>query len=127
MDPAFKQKLQVSADSQGTSSRSLAISVERYDEICKHLLHPESKVDPHFKAWVKQRQFQLTDLPGLGLKQVLAIPNTKTDKVSPLLLIKMLVAYVKCKYRKYAMNGTSVDQVVGKSSVIKQHAVILDL
>ena len=84
MDPAFRQKLQVLADEQGSSSKSPAISADRYEDICKHLLHPEIKVDPHFKAWVKQRKFQLMDLPGLGLKQVLAIPNSKNDKVSPL-------------------------------------------
>jgi len=32
-----------------------------------HLLHPEEKVDSHFKFWIKGRRFQLVDQQQLHL------------------------------------------------------------
>ena len=49
--------------------------------IVHHLSSPQDKVDPHFKHWVKSRNFELADLPGLGLFKVLVIPNEGNNKV----------------------------------------------
>ncbi|XP_029953862.1 zinc finger protein 837-like isoform X2 [Salarias fasciatus] len=79
-DPAFRQRLQDLADEFGASPRSSLISEEKYNSIIQHLQHPHDKVDPHFKHWVKKRRFQLMDLPGLGLGQVLVLPNDNKNK-----------------------------------------------
>ncbi|CAN9508806.1 unnamed protein product [Ophioblennius macclurei] len=79
-DSAFRQHLQVLADEFGASPRSSLISEEKYNAIIQHLQHPHEKVDPHFKHWVKKRKFQLMDLPGLGLGQVLVLPNDNKNK-----------------------------------------------
>jgi len=82
MDPLFKEHLLEVAEQQGRSSKSLAISESRYNQIVNHLSNPSEKVDSHFKSWVKGRKFQLLDLLGTGLKQVLVIPNDKANKAN---------------------------------------------
>lgn len=80
MDVEFRVRMQRVGDSQAASPKSPVISQERYEAICHHLQHPQDKVTPHFRHWVKTRQFQLVDLPGLEGQQ-LVIPSYK-DKVS---------------------------------------------
>ena len=60
---------------QATSSKSSVITEERCNAIRTHLLDRSAKVDPHFRHWVKTRNFQIVDLPGLGMHEVLVIPN----------------------------------------------------
>lgn len=40
---------------------------KRYDEIVKHLLRLEDKVDPRFRSYVKKCHHQLLDHPSFGL------------------------------------------------------------
>lgn len=68
------------AELQGKSPKSLVMSLAKYEAIIHHLQHPEFKVEPHFKHWVKTRRFQLLDLPEEDEKQVLVIPKDKMDK-----------------------------------------------
>ena len=81
MNPDWKDRLQKLADTQAASGKSVVVSEEKCHAIIHHLLNPDEKIDPHFKHWIKHREFQVTDMPGLGLKQVLTIPNTD-EKVS---------------------------------------------
>ena len=81
MDPSFRKSMQQLADSQAECPKSSVLSQEKFEAITLHLLHPQDKVDPHFKHWVKKRQFQLADLPGLGLFQVLVLPKNEKSKV----------------------------------------------
>ena len=62
--------------------KSPVISKEKYDQIVNHLKQPTVKVDSHFKAWVKKRQYQLLDVPGLGLQDALQLPNSKAKGTS---------------------------------------------
>ena len=80
MDSLFKERLLEVAEQQGRSSKSPAISESCYNQIVNHLSKPSEKVDSHFKSRVEGRKFQLLDLPRLGLKQVLIIPNDKANK-----------------------------------------------
>ena len=75
MNDNFRQRMKEIADNQAASPKSPAISQARYNAIRDHLLDSSKKVDPHFKHWVKTRKFEIVDLPGLGLQQVLVIPN----------------------------------------------------
>ena len=59
------------------SKTSPVITAEKYNEIVEHFKAPNNKVDPHFKAWVKNRNFQLMSLPGLGIESSLVVPNKK--------------------------------------------------
>lgn len=70
------------AEIQGKSPKSLVMSLAKYEAIIHHLQHPEFKVEPHFKHWVKTRRFQLLDIPEEDERQVLVIPKDKLDKVS---------------------------------------------
>ena len=81
MDPLFKERMTAIATAKGASTKSCALSQEKFDAIVHHLSSPQDKVDPHFKHWVKSRNFQLADLPGLGLFKVLVIPNEGNNKV----------------------------------------------
>ncbi|XP_029974800.1 uncharacterized protein LOC115408288 isoform X2 [Salarias fasciatus] len=88
-DPAFRH-LQDLADKLGASPRSSLMSEEKYNSIIQHLRRPQEKIDPQFKHWVKKRKFQIMDLPGLGLSQVLVLPNdnkNKNDSDSPYLCV----------------------------------------
>ena len=57
------------------SKRSAFISTEKYGKIVNHLKCPEIVVDSNFRHWVKKKQYYLLDLPAIGLKDVLFIPN----------------------------------------------------
>ena len=81
MDPLFKERMTAIATAKGASTKSCVLSPERFDAIVHYLSSPQDKVDPHFKHWVKSRNFQLADLPGLGLFKVLVIPNEGNNKV----------------------------------------------
>ena len=69
------------AEVQGKSPKSLVMSLAKYEAIIHHLQHPDFKVEPHFKHWVKTRRFQLLDLPEENERQVLVISKDKTNKV----------------------------------------------
>ncbi len=58
-----------------SSKKSPVLTDERVDAVTRHLREPADKVDPHFRHWVKSKNFQLVDLPGLGLKEVLVAPR----------------------------------------------------
>ena len=60
-----------------SSKTSPVITAKKYNEIVAHLKAPNDKVDPHFKSWVKNRNFQLMSLPGLGIESSLFVPNKK--------------------------------------------------
>ncbi|KAL5499548.1 hypothetical protein EMCRGX_G010983 [Ephydatia muelleri] len=64
--------------------------------IVHHLSSPQDKVDPHFKHWVKSRNFQLADLPGLGLFKVLVIPNEGNNKEDGVKLLRVVHANQLC-------------------------------
>ena len=75
------------ADTQAAST-SHVMSEEKFDAVVHHLMkHPDEKSDPHLKHWVKTKQYQLMDLPGLGLNKVLVIPNKSKVKVFFLFMI----------------------------------------
>ncbi|XP_076037988.1 uncharacterized protein LOC143023355 [Oratosquilla oratoria] len=80
-DTAFKKVMQRLAERQAASTKSPTISEEKYDAIRCHLLDPSEKVDPHFRHWVKRRKFQIVNIPGLGLHQVLVIPNEQRKQL----------------------------------------------
>ena len=65
------------ADTQAAST-SHVLSEGKFDAVVNHLKHPDEKVDSHLRHWIKK--YQLMDLPGLGLNQVLVIPNNSKDK-----------------------------------------------
>ena len=73
------------------SQTSPVISAEKYDDIVAHLRAPNDKVDPHFKAWVKKRNFQLMSLPGLGIDHSLVVPNTKQVCISKFSVFNILL------------------------------------
>ena len=82
MDPLFKERMTAIAIAKGASTKSCVLSQEKFDAIVHHLyIVPTRQVDAHFKHWVKSRNFQLADLPGLGLFKVLVIPNEGNNKV----------------------------------------------
>ena len=81
MDPLFKKRSTAIATAKGASTKSCVLSQEKFDAIVNHLSSPQDKVDPHLKHWVRSRNFQLADLPGLGLFKVLVIPNEGNNKV----------------------------------------------
>ena len=60
-----------------SSKTSPVITAEKYNEIVAHLKAPNDKVEPHFKAWVKIRNFQLMSLSGLGIESSLVVPTKK--------------------------------------------------
>ncbi|KAL5515522.1 hypothetical protein EMCRGX_G000699 [Ephydatia muelleri] len=81
MDPLFKERMTAIVTAKGASTKSCVLSQEKFDAIVHHLSSPQDKVDPHFKHWVKSRNFQLADLPGLELFKVLVIPNEGSNKL----------------------------------------------
>ena len=78
MDPLFKARMTSVANSKAASKKSCILTKAKFDAIVNHLLHPADKVDHHF---MKTRKFQVVDLPGIGLSQVLVIPNDESVKV----------------------------------------------
>ena len=62
------------------SKRSAFISTEKYGKIVNHLKCPEIVVDSNFRHWVKKKQYYLLDLPAIGLKDVLFIPNKDSSE-----------------------------------------------
>ena len=94
MDPLFKERMTAIATAKAASTKSCVLSQEKFEAIVHHLSSPQDKVDPHFKHWVKSRNFQLADLPGLGLFKVLVIPNERNNKVC-LMQLHTLVSLVR--------------------------------
>ena len=70
-----KQRLNLYLEELLKSKKTPVLTDERYEATIHHIRHPDEKVDPHFKHWVKERKFQIVDLPGLGLKDVLVTPR----------------------------------------------------
>ena len=56
---------------------SPVLTQHKHDEVVTYLQSPEAKTDPHLKHWAKKRQFQLMNLPGLGIDNTLVVPNKK--------------------------------------------------
>ena len=70
MDPLFKASVAIS---KAASKKSCILNKANVDAIVNHLLRQADKVDHHCKHWVKTRMFQVVDLPGIGLSQVLVM------------------------------------------------------
>lgn len=62
------------------STGSSLLTREKFDKIVDHL-KGGSADDANFKHWVKKRKFSLMNKPGIGLIDVLVVPNEK-NKVS---------------------------------------------
>ena len=83
LQPAFKmdqhKKLMEKCLKQVTSSRTSSIlSEEKYARVIDVLQNPTACKDRNFKHWVlKMKQFQIMDLPGLGVKDALVVPTKK--------------------------------------------------
>ena len=79
----IRDEVQATIDSQLNSKKSKMISEEKFNQVVEYLKNadPCSTSDSHFKAWVKERRFQLVSFPGLGLEDVLVIPKDKAGRV----------------------------------------------
>ena len=75
----FKKLMEVEVKKCSETQGSVLLTKEKFDEIVDHLKHPEKKVDPHLRHWVKKRNFALMNNTGLNLQDVLVIPNKKTQ------------------------------------------------
>ena len=60
------------------SKTSPVLKDDKYEAVINFLKHPSSCKDKHFRHWVKSRQFQMMDLPGLGIKDAVVIPGKGT-------------------------------------------------
>ena len=65
---------------QLTSSRTSPIlSDDKFAKVLDVLQNPTNCKDRNFKYWVlKNKKFQIMDLPGLGVKDVLVVPVKDT-------------------------------------------------
>lgn len=83
-DSAHEQQMQLLLERLLDSKKSNVITGQKFDDIVQHLKHPEDiKIDAYFKHWIhKERQFRITDLPGLGLKDVLVCPARLKKEVN---------------------------------------------
>lgn len=64
-------------DKLAQSQTSPVITAEKYKRILNQMKNPETKIDSHFKSWVKKREFQLMNMPGLGVQDCVVVPNKK--------------------------------------------------
>ena len=65
-----------------TSSKPCPIlKDEKYNAIINTIQHPDKCTNAKLKHQVKSKQYQLMDLPGLGIKNALVVPS-KGDKSS---------------------------------------------
>ncbi|KAL5517131.1 hypothetical protein EMCRGX_G002606 [Ephydatia muelleri] len=96
MDSLFKERMTAIATAKGASTKSCVLSQERFDAIVHHLSSPQDNVDLHFKHWVRSRNFQLADLPGLGLFKVLVISNEGNNKEDGVKLLRVVHANQLC-------------------------------
>ena len=80
---AHEEQLQLFLEKLLGSKKSSLITGQKFDDITQHLKHPEEvKIDANFKHWIhRERQFYITDLPGLGLKEVLVCPAKEKKEV----------------------------------------------
>ena len=78
------KKLMEKCLKQLTSSRTSPIlSEEKYTRVMEVLQNPTACKDRNFKHWVlKMEQFQIMNLPGLGVKNALVIPIKDTKRIS---------------------------------------------
>ena len=64
------------------TKKSSLISGEKVDFVLAFLRQETTHVSPSFKHWVrKERQFEIKDLPALGLKDVLVCPAKAKKEV----------------------------------------------
>ena len=57
------------------SKTSPVLKDDKYETVINFLKHPSSSKDKHFRHWVKSKQFQMMDLPGLGIKDAVVVPG----------------------------------------------------
>ena len=75
----FRELVQKEANFIASSKGSLLLSKQKFDSIVDHLKHPDkTTTDAHFRHWVKKKQFSLMNMPGVGLLDVLVVPNGKS-------------------------------------------------
>ena len=79
-----KKKLMEKCLKQLTSSRTSPIlSEEKYARVMEVLQNPTACKDRNFKHWMlKMKQFQIMDLPGVGVKDALVVPIKDTKRTS---------------------------------------------
>ena len=77
------KKLMEKCLKQLTSSRTSPIlSEEKYARVMEVLQNLTVCKDRNFKHWVlKMKQFQIMDLPGLGVKDALVVPIKDTKRI----------------------------------------------
>ena len=68
------------------SKTSPVVKDDKYEAVINFLKHPSTCKDKHFRHWVKSKQFQMIDLPGLGIKDAVVVPG-KGTKSSPFLRV----------------------------------------
>ena len=56
---------------------SALLTKAKFDLIVEHLKNHRSSNDANFKHWVKKKKFLLMNKPGIGLIDVLVVPNEK--------------------------------------------------
>ena len=57
-----------------SSGRSPLVTVDKYDKIVRYLINPNEFVNAHFKFWIKLMEFQMMDLPALGVTYASVVP-----------------------------------------------------
>ena len=73
----FTAMMEKEAQLLSTSPGSALLTKEKFDRIVEHLQQPNKTTDAHFRHWVKKQQFSLLNMPGIGLLDVLVVPNGK--------------------------------------------------
>ena len=68
------------------SKTSPVLKDDKYEAVINFLKHPSTCKDKHFRHWVKSKQLQMMDLPGLGIKDAVVVPG-KGTKSSPFLRV----------------------------------------
>ena len=68
--------------------KSPVLKDNKYEAVISFLRHPSTCKDKHFRHWVKSKQLQMMDLPGLGIKDAVVVPG-KGTKSSPFLRVEI--------------------------------------
>ena len=95
---------------------SHVLSEGKFDAVVHHSKHPDKKVDPQLKHWIKTKKYQLMDLPGLGIKFWSFRITAKTRQHYHYLQMYSLWDYLtiicQCMFvPKYTLNSFSVYQL----------------
>ena len=75
------------------SKTSPVLKDDKYEAVINFLKQPCSCKDKHFRHWVKSKQFQMMDLPGLGIKDAVVIPGKGTKSSAFLRVIPESKSY----------------------------------